>query len=125
MEHPSEIKQSKQKPKKITDIDVINIINKEFDELEDWVEEEMLKIKNKCIDDYNNFSEIVGKRAERSNKNEGKNSEKEYKKGDMEGEINEISEEFNQEELNIKKDVKNVDEIKAMDDFDMIGDYYE
>jgi len=49
------------KENQISDKTVKKIIDMEFDDLEDWVETELTKIKNNCIDDFNNFNSILNK----------------------------------------------------------------
>ena len=46
----------KKKKTKINETTVREILDMEFDALEEWVETELDKIKNKCIDDFNNFN---------------------------------------------------------------------
>jgi len=43
------------------DLTVKKIIDAEFDELEDWTETEMTKIRNNCIDNFNSFNSILNK----------------------------------------------------------------
>ena len=49
------------KESQISDKTVKKIIDLEFDDLEDWAETEITKIKNDCIDDFNNFNSIINK----------------------------------------------------------------
>ena len=37
------------------EISVQEVINNEFDNLEDWIDEQFDNIKKKCLDQYNNF----------------------------------------------------------------------
>ncbi len=46
----------KKKNQEINEMTVREILDMEFDSLEEWVETELDKIKNKCIDDFNNFN---------------------------------------------------------------------
>ena len=46
----------KKKKTEINETTVREILDIEFDALEEWVETELDKIKNKCIDDFNNFN---------------------------------------------------------------------
>ena len=45
----------KKKKAEINETTVREILDMEFDALEEWVETELDKIKNQCIDDFNNF----------------------------------------------------------------------
>ena len=46
----------KKKNQEINEMTVREILDMEFDSLEEWVETELDKIKNKCIDDFNGFN---------------------------------------------------------------------
>ena len=46
----------KKKNQEINEMTVREILDMEFDSLEEWVEIELDKIKNKCIDDFNGFN---------------------------------------------------------------------
>ena len=45
----------KKKKAEINETTLREILDMEFDALEEWVETELDKIKNQCIDDFNNF----------------------------------------------------------------------
>ena len=45
----------KKKKAEINETTVREILDMEFDALEEWFETELDKIKNQCIDDFNNF----------------------------------------------------------------------
>ena len=47
--------ESKISENEFNDISVQEIINNEFDALEEWYDKQLSNIKKKCLDDYNNF----------------------------------------------------------------------
>ena len=61
MEEEKNKENNTNKENQISDKTVKKIIDMEFDDLEDWVETELTKIKNNCIDDFNNFNSILNK----------------------------------------------------------------
>ena len=67
--------ENKVENKEITDIAVQEIINDEFDKLEEWIDNKLDDAKNTSIDFYNNFHvEIPGNK---NNKNESDKDEEE------------------------------------------------
>jgi len=54
-ENDSNDENSKKEKQEINETAVREILDLEFDALEEWVETELDKIKNKCIDDFNGF----------------------------------------------------------------------
>lgn len=61
MEEEKNKENNTNKENQISDKTVKKIIDLEFDDLEDWAETELTKIKNNCIDDFNNFNSILNK----------------------------------------------------------------
>ena len=61
MEEEKNKENNTNKENQISDKTVKKIIDLEFDDLEDWAETEITKIKNNCIDDFNNFNFILNK----------------------------------------------------------------
>ena len=49
------LRESRVSENQFTDISAQEIINNEFDSLEEWYEKQLGNIKKKCLDNYNNF----------------------------------------------------------------------